>query len=324
MKRRDFLALTGAAIFAGPLRSVAQQRQMKRVGFAAVLDETDPDAIRYLQALRRGLARQGWVEPGVSIETRGGATAPQAQQNVAALIKQQPDVFVALAAANVLALKAVTSPIVFVFISDNGLPSLGIVNNAHPGGNITGFATLEASFGGKWFSVLKELSPRVETAALFVVPTSLGDYYWSSFASAAQVASVKPLRLEYHDAGDVPALLLSLAASPSPGLVIPNDPVLISGRTPVIAQVAKLKIPTVWGHPLFTQDGGVLSYNLDPFALVEGAGEYAGLILNGTRPGDLPVQFPSKFSLVVNLKAAQGQSIEVPQAMIVRAEELIQ
>ncbi len=324
MRRRDFVRLAGAAA-AFPGAALAQQSAMKRLAFLNTVAETDPVTPAFVASFKRGLAAQGWSEGGnLRIDYRFGAVSPDIAMRAAKeAVDLRPDAIVAVGNGHTAALVRLTQtiPITFALVTD---PVGGgfVQSYARPGGNITGFTNIDPSATEKWLQLLKELSPDVKQAALLVAKNGTAGYD-AAFRSAALRFGLQPIVLEVGNVVEISQLLAGLASSVGSGLVISTDPLFFNNRDAVLAEVERSRIPTVFGMILYAGRAAV-DYYIDTFDVINRAGAYAGLILNGTKPADLPVQDPTKFILSVNLKTAKATGITVPLGIVARADEVIE
>jgi len=203
----------------------------------------------------------------------------------------------------------------------------GIVARVNqPGGNITGFAYLEASLGGKWLELLSEIAPGLKRAAIMFNPdiNPVSFYFMPSFETAARSLKVEAITAPVHDDVEIETAIIALGREPGGGLVVTGDAFVVGHRVPIILAAARNNVPVVYVLSEFVRDGGLLSYAPDPVDLFRGAATYVDRILRGAKPGDLPVQFPTKFEMVVNLKTAKALGLTVPQSILLRADEVIE
>jgi putative ABC transport system substrate-binding protein len=193
-----------------------------------------------------------------------------------------------------------------------------------PGGNITGFATLEPSLGGKWLELLSEIAPGLKRAAIMFNPDFPASVYMPSFETAARSLKVAPISVPVHSDVEIETAIIGLGHTPGGGLVVRADPFTAVHRAPIIAAAARNNVPAVYGQSYFARDGGLLSYGVDQVDIYRRAATYVDRILRGEKPGDLPVQFPTKFEMVVNLKTARALGLAIPPSILVRADEQIE
>jgi putative ABC transport system substrate-binding protein len=195
----------------------------------------------------------------------------------------------------------------------------------HPGGNITGFATTDALLGGKWLELLSEIASGLKRAAIMFNPdTAPASAYLPSFEAAARLLKVEPIIAPVHGDVDIEMTIITLGREPGGGVLVMPDIFMFAHRTPIISAVARNKVPAAYPQSLFARDGGVLSYGVDLVDQCRRAATYVDLVLRGARPADLPVQFPTKFEMAVNLKTAKALGPTVPQSILLRADEVIE
>jgi putative ABC transport system substrate-binding protein len=217
-------------------------------------------------------------------------------------------------------------PIVFVVVTDpvgNGL----VTNLARPGANITGFTNFEISMGGKWLEILRDIAPDSARVGLVFNPAnspSVRSYYSPSIEAAAQSFGVKVIDVPVHDAAEIESAVDAFAREPNGGLVVLPDNTTVRHRGPLVAFAAKYRLPAVYPYRYFATSGGLLSYGIDTVDLYRRGASYVDRILRGEKPGNLPVQQPTKFEMVINLNAAKALDLPVPRAMLARADEIIE
>ena len=310
MKRREFILLLGGAT-AWPLAARAQQpERMRRIGILLPARAEDPAFQTWLGAFLQGLALLGWtIGRNVRVETRwSGGKADDTRRYAAELVALAPDVILAHGASTVGPLLQATRtvPIVFPVIGDP--VGAGFVDNlARPGGNATGFMVLEFSLTGKWLELLKEIAPSVRRVA--VLRDSIQGSGTSQFAAIQTAApslgmEVNPVNMR--DAGEIDRAIAAFARSPNGGLIMTTGPSAYVHRDLIITLAARHRLPAVYPARSFVTSGGLISYAADYVHYYQRAADYVDLILKGEKPGDLPVQAPTKYELVINLKAAKA------------------
>jgi putative tryptophan/tyrosine transport system substrate-binding protein len=330
MRRRDFIALLGGTAAAVPLLAYAQQSDRTRViGVLMGFAESDPIASSRLAAFRDALTKLGWTDgSNLRIELRWGADDTDRMRAFAKdLIDLQPDTIVAhslLAAASVQR-ESHTIPTVFVSVSDP-IGSGFVASLARPGGNLTGLLYYEASIVGKWLSMLKEVAPRLTRAALVASPeTAPYDYFLRTAEAAAPSLAIEIVRSRVDNAASIENAVKSVAGVPDGGLVIPPDSTMLRNRSLIVALAARYRLPSVYYDRSFVTAGGLMSYSLsDPGELFRQAASYVDRILRGEKPSEMPVQAPTKYSTVVNIKTAKALGISVPPSLMVAADEVIE
>jgi len=330
MRRREFITLVGGAS-AWPLAARAQQRErMRRVGVLMGWSESDPQFRSWIDTFVEGLAQLGWADGrNVQINVRWASGDVVRMRTFAKeLVELQPDVILGGTTPVTAALQRETRtiPIVFVVVADPvgagfvaGLP--------HPGGNITGFLNAEAAIGGKWLEMLKEIAPHVTRVAIMFNPDTAplgGAYFLGSFEAAARSLAVEPITARVRSNAEIEAVIASLEGTQG-GLVIMTDSFMGVHRGTVISLATRTKVPVIGADlPSFAREGGLLSYGANLRDIFRRAAPYVDRILHGAKPGDLPVQAPTKYELLINLKTAKALGIEVPPTLLARADEVIE
>jgi putative ABC transport system substrate-binding protein len=330
MKRREFITLLGGAAAAWPLAARAQQpERMRRIVFLHGIAENDPETQARLEAFRQGLEALGWVENrNIQITHRfSGGDLVQMQTNTTELVNSSPDLIVASSSPVIAALKAATRtiPIVFSVVNDP-LGQGFIANQARPGANITGFTFVEFPMIGKWLELLKEIAPGVKRITLLFNPQTAAYYpfflreFGASAASLAAEISATPVR----DRAEIEAAAGMLARQPGGGLIAGPDPFLNAHRGVVMAVSERHRLPAIFGFRRYVTEGALMSYGPDTLDIVRRSASYVDRILKGEKPADLPVQAPTKYELVINLKTAKSLGIEVSPSLLARADEVIE
>jgi putative tryptophan/tyrosine transport system substrate-binding protein len=328
VKRREFIMLIGGAAAAWPLAaSRAQQpEQMRRIGVATGTAADDPDGQARLRGFLQGLKQSGWTEGrNVRIDARWGAGDADLYRNAAELIALAPDVILASGDSTVGPLLRATRtvPIVFAQVADP--VGGGFVDSlARPGGNATGFMNFEYSLGGKWLELLKEITPGLTRAAVLrdpVLPSGTGQFAAIQAVAPSLRMEVSPVNVR--DASEIERAITAFARSPG-GLILTGSALAVVHRDLIITLAAHHKLPAVYYRRLYVTDGGLISYGpdiVDQFRLAAG---YVDRILKGENPADLPVQAPTKYELVINLKTAKALGLEMPATVLARADEVIE
>ena len=331
MKRRHFITLVGGAAAAWPLAARSQQGgRVRRISVLMGWDENDPVVKGHLAAFVEELGGLGWVaDHNVQIDVRWAAgNADRTRAYAKELVELQPDVIVSNTTPVTAALQRETRtiPIVFIVVSDP--ISAGFVANLpHPGGNITGFINLEAAMASKWLELLREIMPGVKRAAILFNPDTApggGSYFLPSFEAAAKSFAVEPITAQVHTDGEIETVITQLGRSPTSGLVVMTDSFVWVHRKAIFLSVARNNVPAVYPETEFARDGGLLSYGEDTRDLFRRAAPYVDRILRGAKPAELPVQVPTKFEMVINLKTAKALSINVPTELLTRADEVVE
>jgi putative ABC transport system substrate-binding protein len=328
MRRRNFITLLGGAAATWPLAASAQQ-VVRRVGVLVTLDEKDPEAQATTAAFRQRLQELGWTDGrDLRIDYRNATGGVEVLQATAAeLVALRPDVIVARGtpvAAAVLR-ETRTIPIVFLMVADpigsrlvHGLP--------RPGGNITGFTPFEPAIAGKWLELLREVAPFVVRAAFLFNPRTapFAEHYQRPFEAAASSLSVEPIATPAETPATIEGALSALARERGSGLVVMPDVFMASHRGLILAQTARYRVPAMYPFRYFTLSGGLISYGVDTMDEMRRAASYVDRILKGEKPTELPVQAPTKYELVINLKTAKALGLEVPPMLLARADEVIE
>ena len=330
MRRRDFIAVLGAAA-ASPLAARAQTPgPMRRIALLLGNAENDPQALRNLAAFNDGMRELGWIE-GLNITTDVQWSASD-RDRIALLARRLvglgPDLIVGHTTPVVQALQRETQtiPIIFVVVSDP-IGSGFVATLPHPGGNITGFVNLEASMTGKWIELLQEVSPRVARAAfLFNPATAPSSYYLPEFEAAARSRAIEPVALSARNAEEIEANIAEFCRLPDGGLVVMPD--IFTALPPVykqiIASAALHHAPAIFPYRYMADAGGLVSYGNDNIDVFHRAPNYVDRILKGAKPADLPVQLPTKFELVINLKTAKALGFTMPSTLLATADDVIE
>jgi putative ABC transport system substrate-binding protein len=328
MKRRTFILGLGSAA-AWPLAAQTQQSErMRRIGALMSVNENDPLAKSRISALTQALADLGWTEGrNVRMELRWiGADTNRIRALAQELVGLKPDLIVTSSIPATVAVQRETRtiPIIFGNVSDAVVSGI-VARLDRPSGNITGFADYEASMGGKWLEVLSEIAPGLKRAAIMFNPdTALVSTYMPSFEAAARLLKVVATIAPVHSDLEIETGIIALGREPRGGLVIMPDVFAVAHRAPVISAAARNYVPAVYPLSAYAREGGLLSYGVGPVDTWRRVATYVDRILRGAKPGDLPVQFPTKFEMVVNLKTAKALGLTVPQSILLRADEVIE
>jgi putative ABC transport system substrate-binding protein len=328
MNRRKFIALLGGAA-AWPLAARAQQgERMRRIGVLMPLDENDPVAKTYVSAFIQALAGLGWTDGrNVRMDLRwGGGDTNRIRAFAQELVGLRPDIILAGTTPATVALQRETRtiPIVLAGVGDP-VPS-GLVSGLNqPGGNITGFANYEATLGGKWLELLSEIAPGLKRAAIMFNPdTAPVSSFMPSFENAARSLKVAPITAPVHSDEDIETAINALGGEPRGGLVLIPGVFTAVHRTPIILAAARSNVPAVYPQSYWARDGGLLSYGADIADIFRRAASYVDRILRGAKPAELPVQLPTKYEMVLNLKTAKALGLTVPLTLQAIADEVIE
>ena len=329
MQRREFIVLLGGAAATWPLAALAQQReQMKRIGI--LLPATADDAVfqARLAAFYQGLALLGWsIGHNVRIDTRWATTnAAEIRRHAAELVALAPDVILSTGDATVPPLLQATRTVPIVFPLANDPVAAGYVDSlAQPGGNATGFMLFEYSLSGKWLELLKEIAPTVTRAAVLRDTTQgSGTSQFAVIQAAAPSLRVEVIPINMRDAGEIERAITAFARSSNGGLIVTSGAGAVRHRDLIITLAARHKLPAVYPYRYFVTGGGLISYGPDSIDAYRRAASYVDRILKGEKPSDMPVQAPTKYETVINLKTAKALGLTVPPTLLVRADEVIE
>ena len=329
MKRRTFIMLLGGAA-TWPLAARAQQgERMRRVGVLMGLVASDPEAQSRVAAFEHGLRELGWVKGrNLWIEYRwAGGGENELRNHAAELFAMAPDLILANSTPVTAALREQSQVVPIVFTQVTDPVGQGLVPNlAHPGGNLTGFTSFEFSIGTKWLEALKQTAPHVTRVALVFNPHSapFADLFLRPVEAAAPSFSVTPIAAAVRATDDLDRVFDALAREANGGLIVLSDLGMTNHRDALIALAAHHRVPAVYPFRYFATSGGLMSYGTDMAEVFRRAAAYVDRILRGTSPGDLPVQAPTKYELVINLKTAKALGLTVPPSLLARADEVIE
>ena len=329
MRRREFITLLGGTTVTWPIATWAQQRgQVARLGVLMSAAANDPDGDARITAFRQALQRLGWTEgQSVQIDVRwAGGDAALDRKFAAELVALKPDVILATASQTVAALQAVTQTVPIVFAHAADPVGGGFVNSlARPGGNATGFVLFEYSLGAKWLEILKELAPGVTRVAVLRDPTmAAGIGQFGAIQSVAPTLGVELTPINLRDSGEVERAISAFASSPNGGLIVTAAPLALVRRDLIITLAARHKLCAIYNLRSYVVAGGLISYGTDIYDLYRRAAGYIDRVLKGEKPSDLPVQAPTKFETVINMKTARALGITMPASLITRANEVIE
>ena len=319
MRRREFITLLGGTAAAWPLTARAQQSdRIRRVGVLMGYSEEDLQAQRLFAAFRQGLTDAGWTtERNLQIEVRWTrAEVGRIKQFASELVALKPDVILSNSTPGTAALKreARRSPSYSILCPTRSGPVF-ITSLSRPGGNITGFINLEAAMGGKWLELLKEAAPGINHAAIMFNPDTApggGRYFQTSFEAAGLKLGVKTMLAQARDLADIERAIANIASVAGGGLVVMTDSFNAVHRRETMNFSAAHKLPTIFPGGSYAREGGLLGYGPDNLDLFARSASYVARVLKGDNPGDLPVQVPRKFELVINLKTANSLGLAVP------------
>jgi putative ABC transport system substrate-binding protein len=330
MRRREFITLLGGAAATWPLAAHGQQpNRPRRLGIIIAAGKT-PEYVAALAAFEQVLGSFGWKQgESFRIEYRWSAGSQESARAAAKEIEAfDPDVILGQSQAVVEALLSTTrsTPIVFVHVADP--VASGIVSSlARPGGNVTGITNIEPSIGGKWLQLLKEIAPDVTRAALIINRNAGLDraaIFLNPFEAAIRSLGMTSVKGEVRDLPDIEAVMAGLATKPRGGMVVTPDPFFASHSTEIVALAERFRLPTVYPYRYYVAQGGLLCYGVNNVDLFRQAAPYVDRILRGAKPTDLPVQQPTRFELVINVRTAKALSLIVPQTLLAGANEVIE
>jgi putative ABC transport system substrate-binding protein len=338
IQRREFLAAFAGAAAVGappllwplPLRAQPSGTRMRRIGVMMSIAEDDPLRASYVGALLEGLRAAGWIEGrNVKIDYRwAGGNIDRMKELAKDLVAARPDAMLAHTSPATIALMRETATIPIVFVTVTEPLTQGLVKSlAHPGGNVTGFTNFEFSMGGKWIEILKEIAPATSQASVIFNPDTApggGDIFLRSIEAGARSLAIAVTAAAVRNPVEIEAAISALSQSPGAGLIVPPDVFLVVHREKIIELAARYRVPTIYQYDYFTKSGGLLSYGVDVPDLFRRAGGYIDRFLNGANPAELPVQAPTKFQLVVNLKTAKSLGLTIPESFLLRADEVIE
>jgi ABC-type uncharacterized transport system substrate-binding protein len=329
MRRREFITLLSGAVAAWPLAAWAQQpERMRRIGVLMSTAKDGPEGQDRIAAFVRGLQQLGWTDGrNVQIEQRwGSGDAEHIRKYAAELVALAPDVILATGNPTMVPLQQATRtvPIVFVLVVDP--VAAGFVDNlARPGGNITGFTPYEYGMGVKWVELLKEIAPRVTRAAVLLDPaTPSGTGQFGAVQAVAPSFGLELTPVNVRDAPEIERGITAFARGPNDGLIVLGSALAFVHRDLIVTLAARHKLPAVYVGRAFVTFGGLVSYGADLVDQYRQAASYVDRILKGEKPADLPVQAPTKYELVVNLKTAKALGLTVPATLLARVDEVIE
>ena len=330
MRRRHFITLLGGAAVAWPLAARARQaKRMRRVGILKSTTEDDSEGRARDAAFLKGLRDVGLTEGrNVKLDYRwAGSDVERLRIFASELVALAPDVLLAGSSPSLAALHRATAtvPIVFVLVSDP--VGQGFVQSlAHPGGNITGFSNFEFSTIGKWVDLLNGIAPDIKHIALIFNPDTApyARHYIPPFEDAAKSLAAEPISAPVHSEAELESATGALAERGGGGIIVMSDPFTLTHRGAIISLAARYRLPAVYPFRYFASDGGLLSYGVDAPDLFRRSASYVDRILKGANPADLPVQQPTKFELVINLKTAKALGLAIPDRVLALADEVIE
>jgi putative ABC transport system substrate-binding protein len=329
MKRREFITLLGGAASAWPLVVRAQQSErMKRIGLLVGYSEGDAEGQASIAAFRQKIRELGWTEGrNVLIDTRWASGDPdKARAFAKELVGMRPDVIVSSSnlVTEIVQRETRTIPIVFVFVGDP-VGSGFVTNVARPGGNLTGFSNFETAIAGKWVEIFNEVAPHISRVGFMVhMETPAHVAFLRVAEAAAPPLNIKLTALSVHNAAEIERAVSEFASEPDSGLIVTPHAITVEHRNEILGLAARYRLPALYPLRNFATDGGLISYGTNPIDPFRGGANYVDRILKGEKPADLPVQFPTKYELVINLKTAKVLGLTVPPSLLSRADEVIE
>ena len=329
IRRRELIVTLGSSVAVGPLAVRAQQPgKMRRIGVLMSFAVNDPEGLSRAAALENGLRKLGWIKGhNLRIEYRWAGNPEVLRTDAAELVGMAPDLILANSTPVMAVLREQrhTIPIVFTQVTDP--VGEGLVQNlAHPGNHLTGFTSFEFSIGTKWLETLKQVAPHVTRVALVFNPQTapFADLFWRPIEVVARSFAVVPTQVGPLTFAELERIVDVFAREPNGGLIVLPDISTVNYRDGVIGLAARHRLPAVFPDRIFATSGGLLSYGSDVSDIYRRAAGYVDRILKGTKPADLPVQSPTKYELVINLKTAKALGLDVPPTLLARADEVIE
>jgi putative ABC transport system substrate-binding protein len=330
VRRREFISLLGGAAAAWPLAARAQQAERVRVlGMLMPFEAKDPQAQARLAALLQGLKELGWVDGrNLRIEIRWGATNSDVRKHAAELVMLAPDIIFASGSVSMGMLSQTVGvdavPIVFTIVPDP-VGAGYVASLARLGGNATGFTLFEYGFGGKWLELLREIKPGTARAAIVRDPTiTAGIGQWGAIQAVAPSLGFEIFPVDVRDTGELERAFAGLARTTNGGLIVTGSFTAVAQREAIIALAARHKVPAIYYDRYFATAGGLISYGPDLNDQFRRAAGYINRILKGDKAADLPVQAPTKYETVVNLRTAKALNLEISPSLLARADEVIE
>ena len=330
MRRRDLIKVIAGSAIAWPLSARAQQSdRMRHIGILMAFSENDREARFWAAGFREELGKLGWTEGhNIQIDTRWAtADVELLQRSAKQLVALQPDLILTGSTPATAAMRQQTNtiPIVFAMV-DDPVGSGFVASLSRPGGNLTGFTPIENSLGGKWVELLKEIAPRVATVAMVFDPAMapFASYYLDPFKAAAASLGMEAIVSPVDDMATLERVVATSAREPNSGLIVMPDAFTIGHHEDITSSVARYRVPTVYPFRIFAEVGGLVSYGSSALDEFRRAASYADRILKGAKPSELPVQTPTNFDLVINLRAAKALGLDVPLSIRLHADEVIE
>ena len=326
MRRRTFIAALGGAAAIVGCNEVFAQKTIETPRIAVVGIEPDQKVI---EAFDRGMRTVGWIkDANARVEYRWSGSDPQLSAAIVReVINSTPSVIVPIGSPNTLVVHRLTStiPIVFAVVSDPIYQGIA-TSFAHPGGNVTGFSNFDTGVGGKWLQLLREMAPQRTRFVSMFNPTNnqIIEFFQRSIEDAARSLNVEVSRAPVHDDGEIRAAFEQFAGATNIALLFPSDTFTYFRSAMIAPLAAKHRIPAMYPARRFVDDGGLVAYGPDIYDQIFSAASYVDRVLKGEKPGDLPIQQPTKYTLVINLRAAKAIDLNIPPSLLARADEVIE
>jgi putative ABC transport system substrate-binding protein len=328
VNRREFIPLLGGAAAVWPLAARAQQaEQMRRIGVLMNTSADEPESQARLAAFMQGLQELGWaVGRNMRIDHRWSpGDVVRLRKDAAELVALRPEVILAGVGGTTATLQQVTRTIPIVMAQGIDPVGNGFVDSlARPGGNTTGFIQFEYSLAGKWMELLKEVAPGTTRVGVLREPGPAAIGQWTMIQAVAQSLGVELKPIELRDANEIERAVTAFARSPNAGLIVVVSAASLTHGELIITLAARHRLPAVYAYRVFVTHGGLITYSPDIASQYRRAAGYVDRILKGETPADLPVQTPTKYELVINLKTANALGLEVPATLLARADEVIE
>jgi len=328
MRRRELIAGLGSAAAWSLVARAQQADRVRRIGVLLPFDEKDPVIKSRISAFTQALAELGWTNGrNVRMDLRWGhGDINQIGALAQELVALRPDIILTNGTPETIALQRETQTIPIVFASMDDPVASGIVPRLdRPSGNVTGFAILERSLGSKWLELLSEIAPGLKRLAIMFNPlTAPVSAYMPSLEIAARSLKLMLIITPVHSDAEIETAIMAFGREPGGGLVVMPEAFTTAHRASIVSAAARSNVPAIYTVAAFAREGGLLSYGVDQVDNFRRAATYVDSILRGAKPGDLPVQFPTKFEMIVNLKTAKALGLTVPQSILLRADEVIE
>jgi putative ABC transport system substrate-binding protein len=330
MRRRAFIGLLGGAALSmvAPRRLLAQQDRVRRIAVLSGLAENDPESRLRMTSFERGLRDLGWIKGrNLQVEYRWAGDGASLRDNVTQIVNLKPELILANSTPVATALQEQTRtvPVVFVQVTDpigQGLAA----NLAKPGGNLTGLTNFEFSIGSKWIEILKDIVPRLERVAIVFNPDTapFAEQFTRPITATAATFAMAPTVVAARDAAELERMISAFAQGSNGGLLVLPDVSTVNHRQEIIALAGRHRLPAIYPYRLFATSGGLVSYGSDIADVFRRAAWFVDRILRGSSPGNIPIEAPTKFELVINLKSAKALQVDVPQRLLALADDIIE